>query len=114
MAEEMAIVDAARAKTLKALARHRVTASRIAKRLAEALDAMETKATYDKEAGKWVYSDKLIAHSPRLKAIEIAVALLDMKPTEKHDLTVHGEIKALLQEIDGTTIGPPGQRGKKP
>jgi hypothetical protein len=94
LAEEMAIVDAARAKTLKALERAKITHGRVASKISKGMNEKD----------------------PRhyLKATEIAIALLDMKPTEKHDLTVHGEIKALLQEIDGSTTGPPGQRGKKP
>jgi len=33
-------------------------------------------------------------------------------PAEKHDHAIHGEISMLLQEIDGSTLGPPSQRGE--
>lgn len=102
--------ELARQKTLDSLRRHRVTYSRVGKRLSEALDAMEVKATYDKETGQWAYSNPLIAHGPRLKAIEIAAALLEMKPSERQEVTLYGEISHLLAEIDGATLGPPSLR----
>ena len=76
----------ARDKTLKTLKRYRITPGRVAKRLSEALDAKEVKATYDKEFREWVYSEPLIAHAPRLKAVELASVLLDMKPADKHEI----------------------------
>jgi len=70
--------DIAREKTMKSLRRYGVTPGRVAKRLSEALDAKETKVFNDKDDGI-VYSTPLVAHAARLKAIEIAVSLLDMK-----------------------------------
>lgn len=88
----------ARQRTLKALKRYKVTEGRVAKRLGEALDAMETKVFHDKQTGACVYSKPLIAHGSRLKAIELATVLLDMKPAEKHDVSVNG-IESVLEGI---------------
>lgn len=79
--------DIARKNTLKSLRRYGVTPGRVGKRLSEALDAKETKVFNDKDYGI-VYSAPLVAHAARLKAIEIAVCLLDMKPAEK-DINVN-------------------------
>lgn len=78
----------AREKTKKALKRYKVTEGVVAKRLREALDAKEVKVFNPKgnlDADGLIYSEPLIAHHIRTKAIEIAATLLEMKPSEKHE-----------------------------
>ena len=101
----------ARAKTLASLKRQGVTSGLVAKRLKEALNAEEIRVFNDKDVGI-VYSEPLVAHQARLKAIEIASVLLEMKPSEKHDVNLKGDLGLLLQEIDGTTLDLPSQRKK--
>jgi hypothetical protein len=72
----------AKAKTKKSLKRHKVTEDLVAQRLKEALDAEETKVFCTKE-GDVVYSEALTAHGIRLRAIEVAAELLNMKPSKK-------------------------------
>jgi hypothetical protein len=89
--------DYARQQTLKSLKRYKVSTGRVSKRLSEALDATEVKVFHDK-GGEIIYSKPLIAHGPRLKAIEIASALLEMKPAEKHDVNVQGTLKVSAED----------------
>lgn len=81
-----------RQNTLKALAEHDVTERKVALRLSESLDATEQKVFYDRDSGIVIYSKELINHTARLKAIEIASVLLDMKPSDKHDINLNGQI----------------------
>lgn len=74
----------AKAKTRKSLKRHKVTEDFVAQRLKEALDAEETKAFCTK-FGDVVYSESMVAHGIRLRAIEIAANLLEMEPSKKHE-----------------------------
>lgn len=80
-----------REDTLRSLKRYRVTPGRVAKRLSEALDAKEVKVFNDKDAGI-VYSEPLVAHQIRIKAIEISSVLLEMRPSEKHDVSLNQPI----------------------
>lgn len=75
--------DIAREKIVKKLNECKVTVSKTFKRIAEGLDATETKASYDKDRGKWVYSAPLVDHGKRLEAAQIAVMLHDLKPCAK-------------------------------
>ena len=96
--ERKAIIDA--------LNEHNVNLQRVARVLDEELSAFETRPfkgtikTVDIGGGITVedtiiYSDPLVAHSPRLKAAELAIALLDIKPSEKHQ--VNGSINHVAQ-----------------
>lgn len=71
---------------MKSLKRYRVTTGRVAKRLSEALDAHEVKVFHDKTSGEIVYSKPLVAHHIRMKAVELAVSILEMKPPDRLDL----------------------------
>lgn len=68
-----------------------LTKSKTLKRIKEGLDAHEVKATYDKDLGRFAYSKKLVSHGLRLKAAEIAMDLLNLKPPEKKQ--IDGELK---------------------
>ena len=85
----------ARAQTQKSLKRYKVTTGRVAKRLSEALDATEVKTFHEKggfekcddgeyryHPGQIIHSKPLVAHHIRIKAIDIATTLLEMKPNE--------------------------------
>ena len=100
------IAEKIRQKTLDELEAHNVNTKRIAEVLDEELGAMEVRPfkgtikTVDTEGGITVedtiiYSDPLIAHNPRLKAAELAIALLGIKPSEKHE--VNGSINHVAQ-----------------
>lgn len=88
----------ARQKTMKALKRYRVTHGRVAKRLGESLDATEVKVFNDKEKGI-VYSKPLVAHGTRIKAIEIASTLLEMKPAEKHEVDLKQPLEITIKKF---------------
>lgn len=74
--------------------RAHLTLRRTLTRIAEGLNATETKASYDKDRGKWVYSDPMIDWGARAKAIDQAIAILDLKPAEKHEVELN--IKPLV------------------
>ena len=90
--------DIAREKIIKKLNECKVTVSKTFKRIAEGLDATETKASYDKDRGKWVYSAPLVDHGKRLEAAQIAVMLHDLKPCAKvkGDINIQGSIMAAV------------------
>ena len=77
-----------RSQTIKAFKKAGVTLGRVAKRISEGLDANENKVFYDKDRGKCVVGPDMINWAARQKAIDQAVAILDIKPAEKHDVTV--------------------------
>lgn len=61
-----------------------LTVKKVAKTVVEALEAHRVLAQLDPKGEKgWQYSKKLVDHVTRLKAVEEAVVLLDLKPTEK-------------------------------
>lgn len=103
--------DLARAKTLQALARAKVTQSRWAKKISKLLDAKITKVFNDKDSGL-LYSEDLEDNATQAKMVELLAAIYGAKATEKHDHSVHGDIAILLKEIEGTSLGPPSLRGK--
>lgn len=78
--------DYARKQVLKKAKKAGVTTDKVMLRLNEALDATETKVFNDTEDGI-VYSEPLIAHQIRLKAVDLAIVLLDLKPAEKRELS---------------------------
>jgi len=103
----------ARKEVLRHCKAVKLTPRKALRRIADALDAKENKVFYDKDRGRCVIGPPMIDWAARAKAVDQAIAILDMKPAEKHDVAVHGEIRALLEEIDGQTVGPPAQRVKK-
>lgn len=81
----------AKSMTIKAAEKNKVSLDQIMKRLADALDAKETKAfktTTHNEQGGWsdeiIYSKALVAHGIRLKAVDIALRVHDAYPSERH------------------------------
>jgi hypothetical protein len=62
-----------------------LTLTVLAGKLKEALDATEIKTAYDSVLCKWQYSDPLVDHGPRLRAVEISCKLLGAYPSEKYD-----------------------------
>ena len=100
--------EIARAETLKHCKAVKLTPRRALKRIAEGLDAHEVKPHYDKDRGRWAYSKSLVAHGTRLKAAEMVISLLDMKPAErkkiegelKHTHELSPELEELFKEIE--------------
>ncbi len=74
------------AETKAAMKKAGLTTNRVIKRIKEGLDAYEVKTAFDKDRGKFFYSKKLVSHGTRLKAAEMAIPLLDMKPVEKKQI----------------------------
>lgn len=103
--------DEAREKTIKELVRYKVTPGRVAKRLAEALDAHDVRVFHDKATGEIVYSKPLVAHGVRLKAVEISTVLLEMKPAEKHDVNLTGDL-GLYEKLQEARQRAAGKRSE--
>ena len=106
--------------TQEALKRCGVTRARVAKRLSEELDAVEVKVVHEKggfekcddgeyryHEGQFSYSEPMPAHQARLKAIELSIALLRMKPAEKVDVNHSGKVDTgeatLLTDLERAT-----------
>ncbi len=62
------------------------------------LDGMESKAVKIQMdvRGEWQTSDEYIDHGVRLKAVEMAMTLMDLKPAEKHEV----DIMSLMSDSD--------------
>jgi len=75
------------------------------KRIVEALSATDTKASYDKDRGKWVYSAPMIDWAARAKAVDQAIMVLDLKPADKSKVEhsfgddVPEVLKALVKDV---------------
>ena len=81
-----------------------LTLTVLAVKLRETLDATEIKTAYDNVLCKWQYSDPLVAHGPRLRAVEISCKLLGAYPSEKHEHYIHGTVnleERLRRALDG-------------
>jgi|GEM_PF-3647616 len=85
----------ARKKILVECKKAKLTSARVLKRISEALDACETKTSYDKDRGKWQYSKPLIDHGKRLDAAALAAAILDLKPVETKNVNLGGSVIVL-------------------
>lgn len=72
----------------QALTKSKITLEETCKRLKESMDAKETKVFND--SGKLIYSDALIAHGIRLKAVVEALKLQQAYPAEKHEIKSEG------------------------
>jgi len=88
-----------RAETLKLLREKGPSLKKVILRLKQALNAKETKAQFDTKRGVWVYSDPLISHDIRLKAIKLALTLYDAFPAQKHEVKARVDVSPLLKEI---------------
>lgn len=90
-----------REQTVKTFKKCGVTLSKLARRISEALNATETKANYDKDRGKWVYSAPMIDWGARSKAVDQAICVLALKPAEKHQVehTIDGELSEVVRDI---------------
>jgi hypothetical protein len=83
----------ARAQTISLLSqREKLSLPRLLSHLERHLIAKAVKATYDKEAGEWVYSKKLDEPRIQLDALKLGLTLYDAFPSEKHDHTVDGGV----------------------
>jgi len=103
----------AREKVLKLAQEVKLTPKKVLQRISEGLDAIENKVFYDKDRGKCITSPDLIAHHIRLDSAKLGLTVLDMNPSEKHDVNINGDINMLLKEIDGSTTGLPSKRKGK-
>jgi hypothetical protein len=88
----------ARKKVLEQARQVKLTTRRILTRISEGLDATEVKTNYDKDRGKWSYSEPLIDHGHRLEAAGMGIIIHDMKPCEKKKIDVNhsGSIMAAV------------------
>lgn len=84
--------EIAREKILSLCKRVRLTPQRTLKRISESLDAKEHKVFYDKDRGRCVIGPTMIDWAARAKAIDQAIAILDIKPAEKIDLTINEDL----------------------
>ena len=57
-----------------------LTKSKVLKRIREGLDAHKVVATFDRQSSGFQYSKPLVDHTTRLRAAEMAIDLLRMKP----------------------------------
>ena len=72
----------ARKRIEDACAKAGLTVEKVAKTIVNGLDAEFVKVQLDMK-GQWKVSKKFVDHHTRLKAVERAEVLLDLKPTEK-------------------------------
>jgi len=72
----------------KALTKHGITLDQTCQKLKESMEAKETKVFNN--SGELIYSDDLIAHGIRLKAVIEALKLQQAYPAEKQELEITG------------------------
>ena len=93
----------ARAKLNEKIRDHGPNIDNVLRRLAKLIDAKLIKATYDKDRVIFKYSKQLEDNPSSLKAIDMALRLLNAYPEEKltltHELTEHH--RKLLEQIAG-------------
>jgi len=81
-----------------------VTLIKLAITLKEGLDAQRVKTYYDNVLCEWKYSAPLVDHGIRLKAVDLVCKLLDLYPSDKHEVYHHGSIDLearLRRALDG-------------
>jgi hypothetical protein len=88
----------ARQKVLAQAKAVKLTTRRVLQRISEGLDATEVKTNYDKDRGKWSYSEPLVDHAHRLEAAGLGIMIHDMKPCEKKKIDINhsGSIMAAV------------------
>ena len=93
----------ARQKLNEKIQKHGPNIDNVLRRLAKLIDAKLVKATYDKDRVIFKYSKQLADNPSSLKAIDMALRLLNAYPEEKltltHELTEHH--RKLLEQIAG-------------
>ena len=98
--------EIARKEVLKLCKTVKLTPTKTLQRIVEGLDAHDTKASYDKDRGKWVYSAPMTDWSARSKAIDQAICILDMKPVERKalEIDIAGDIPSrIIAAVKGIT-----------
>jgi len=75
-----------------------LTTRKTLKRIAEGLDAKKTAVSYDKDRGRWAYSDPMIDFPTRAEYVKLAMTFHDMKPSEKLDVNVNLNLPERLRE----------------
>ena len=91
--------ETARQKTVRLLQERASTKiERVLVRLGQALSAKETK--FFQHEGRVTDHRKVIAHGTRLRAVDLALQLHDVKPSEKHDLKVTGDLTVIVKKYD--------------
>lgn len=75
-----------------------LTPRRTLLRIKQGLDATDQKVFYDSNRGKCVLGPPLVAYGARCDYAKLAVTVLDMKPSEKLDVNVNGNLPELLRE----------------
>lgn len=75
-----------------------LTTRKTLKRIAEGLDATDQKVFYDSNRGKCVLGPPMVAYGARCDYAKLAVTVLDLKPSEKLDVNVNGNLPELLRE----------------
>jgi hypothetical protein len=89
--------EIARADTLKHCKAVKLTPRRVLKVIADGLTAMENNVFYDKDRGKCIIGPDLINWKARQKAVDQAISILDMKPAEKHEVDVNGNLADMMR-----------------
>lgn len=67
-------------ETAKECKKAGLTKSKVLKRIVEGLEAHKVVATFDRQSSGFQYSKPLVDHTTRLRAAEMAIDLLRMKP----------------------------------
>ena len=82
--------EIARKKILDKCKQVKLTPLRVLQRISEGLDATETRTAYDKDRGRWSYSEPLVDHGHRLEAAGMGVMIHSMKPCDKMKVEITG------------------------
>jgi hypothetical protein len=97
----------ARQKVLAQAKAVKLTTRRVLQRISEGLDATEVKTSYDKDRGKWAYSEPMIDHGHRLEAAGMGVMIHGMKPCDKVKLEITGfedTLRAIYDKRQGKKV----------
>lgn len=90
--------DKIMSETVKLANRVGLTPRRTLLRIKQGLDATDQKVFYDSNRGKCVLGPPLVAYGARCDYAKLAVTVLDMKPSDKLDVNVNGNLPELLRE----------------
>lgn len=106
-------LNSARSHIEEACKRAGLTVEKVAKTVVNAMEANRVVVQLDNKTGVFVESNEYVDHQTRLKAVERAEVLLDLKPSEKVKVSVldalsddelDGKLAALLKK--GGVGGP--------